>query len=241
MSGIVIGGLVVAAIVFVVFMYGRQQGATLEGQHRDAYELHARELQGAHEQNESLARQVQRMLAVWQIPWEHVTLSSKLAEGTFGEVWAGQYSNLQVAIKVLKKSAVGAQYSDPLYASAIARMNAETAEELRKECETLQLIRHPNLLIFYGAGTSADGRSFMVTELLAGGSLRAALHDASRAIEWNTRLRVAVHVASGMQHLHSLSIVHRDLKSDNVLLDREFNAKVRRALDESMEPCGVRA
>jgi LIM domain kinase 1 len=93
------------------------------------------------------------------------------------------------------------------------------------------MIKHPNLLIFYGAGTAADGRSFMVTELLAGGSLRAVLHDVSRAIEWNIRLRVAVHVAAGIHATPTLalSIVHRDLKSDNVLLDRELNAKVSSA------------
>ena len=116
-------------------------------------------------------------------------------------------------------------------------MNAETAEELRKECETLQMIKHPNLLIFYGAGTADDGRSFMVTEFLAGGSLRAVLHDASREIEWNLRQRVAVHVAAGMQHLHSLSIVHRDLKSDNVLVDRELNAKVSSAPSLALCTC----
>lgn len=228
MSGIVIGALLAVAVVFVVYMYGRKQGATFEAKRREAEELHALELRGAHDENKSLALRVERMLAAWQIPWEHITLNTRLAEGTYGEVWAGVYSNMQVAVKLLKKTASAPINDDPdVYASAVARMNAETAEELRKECETLQMIKHPNLLIFFGAGTAADGRSFMVTELLAGGSLRAVLVDASRAIEWSLLVRVAVHIAAGMQHLHSLSIVHRDLKSDNVLVDLELNAKVR--------------
>jgi hypothetical protein len=235
MSGIVIGALLVLAAGFVLYMYGRKQGATFEIQRREAEELHALELRGAHDENESLSLRVQRMLAAWQIPWEHITLKTRLAEGTYGEVWGGLYSNMQVAVKLLKKTAP--INDDPAYASAVARMNAETAEELRKECETLQMIKHPNLLIFYGAGTADDGRSFMVTEFLAGGSLRAVLHDASREIEWNLLQRVAVHVAAGMQHLHSLSIVHRDLKSDNVLVDRELNAKVSSAPSLALCTC----
>jgi hypothetical protein len=112
--------------------YGRKQGVTFETQRRAAEELHALELRGAHEENESLALRVQRMLAAWQIPWEHITLNTRLAEGTYGEVWAGLYSNMQVAVKLLKKTAATAINEDPAYASAVARMNAETAEELRK-------------------------------------------------------------------------------------------------------------
>jgi serine/threonine protein kinase len=65
-----------------------------------------------------------------------------------------------------------------------------------------------------------------VTEFMAGGSIRAALGDTLKAIDWLVRVRIARQIAEGMRHLHKLSIAHRDLKSDNVLLDGEFNAKV---------------
>jgi LIM domain kinase 1 len=101
---------------------------------------------------------------------------------------------------------------NPVYASALAEIDAKTATEFRKECEALQMIRHPNLLIFFGAGKTDDGRFFLVTELLSGGPLRKALLNTEKEIKWAVRTRVAKQVAQGMQHLHSLSMVHRDLK-----------------------------
>ena len=65
-----------------------------------------------------------------------------------------------------------------------------------------------------------------VTEFMAGGSLRAALQDKLVPLEWPTRISIAQDVAKGMRHLHKLGIVHRDLKSDNCLLDGANNAKV---------------
>ena len=87
-------------------------------------------------------------------------------------------------------------------------------------------IRHTNLLIFYGAGTMADNRPFMVTEYMALGSLKRVLADLDRALGWPVRIRLAAQVADGMAYLHSLKIVHRDFKSDNVLLNDELMAKV---------------
>jgi serine/threonine protein kinase len=135
----------------------------------------------------------------------------------YGEVWSAAYSNLTVAVKLLKRAG-GAMADDPMYASAFAEIDANTAAEFRKECEALQMIRHPNLLIFFGAGKTFDGRFFLVTELLSGGPLRKALLDTEKEITWELRTRVAKQIAQGMQHLHSLSMVHRDLK----VLDHSF-------------------
>ena len=139
------------------------------------------------------------------------------------------------------KRAGGLRSGDLEYASAFAQIDADTAAEFRKECEALQMIRHPNLIIFYGAGTSDDGRFFLVTELLAGGPLRKALLDTEKEIDWDVRTRVATQIAQGMQHLHSLSIVHRDLKvycmaihdlslPDHIIRSNELLATFRRPL-----------
>jgi serine/threonine protein kinase len=65
-----------------------------------------------------------------------------------------------------------------------------------------------------------------VTELMTGGSLEDVLHDPKRDLLWPARESIALQVALGMEHLHNKQLLHRDLKSANVLLDKELNAKV---------------
>lgn len=82
----------------------------------------------------------------------------------------------------------------------------------------MQTIRHPNLLIFYGAGIDKDSRAFLVTELMAGGSLRKMLLDRSKDISWSMRLVFATDAAKGMRYLHEKKTLHRDLKSGVYLM-----------------------
>eukprot|EP00035_Acanthoeca_spectabilis_P000874 m.76045 g.76045 ORF g.76045 m.76045 type:complete len:165 (-) comp10481_c0_seq1:619-1113(-) len=138
--------------------------------------------------------------------------SNDNSTGAYGTVWKGQWGSQLVAIEVLKR--------------VVDEDDPDGMAEFNKECETLQTIKNPCLLMFLGAGTNDDGQAYMVTEFMNSGSLRTVLLDKSRPLEWDVRIRVATQIARGMQHLHKLKIVHRDIKSDNVLLDDKCNAKV---------------
>jgi hypothetical protein len=142
-----------------------------------------------------------------------------IGRGGFGEVWEGilQPDGQRVAIKVMLAAAVDddGDVIDP-YAD----------EDFRKECDVLQRIDSPHLLKFFGFGTTVSGRRFIVTELLAGGSLLDVLRDPQRNLPWRTRAKIALQVALGMKHLHERHMLHRDLKSANVLLDEQLRAKV---------------
>jgi serine/threonine protein kinase len=61
---------------------------------------------------------------------------------------------------------------------------------------------------------------------MSGGSLEAVVRDHEQKLPWRTRESIALHVALGMEHLHKKQLLHRDLKSANVLLDENLNAKV---------------
>ena len=66
-----------------------------------------------------------------------------------------------------------------------------------------------------------------MTELLGGGSLEDALHDSDYDLPWRLRVKFALHVSLGMEHLHKRQMLHRDLKSANVLLNEQrMEAKI---------------
>ncbi|TVU48803.1 hypothetical protein EJB05_00078, partial [Eragrostis curvula] len=100
--------------------------------------------------------------------------------------------------------------------------------ELRTEVETLGSIRHKNIVKLYCCYAGADS-NLLVYEYMPNGNLWEALHGCFLLLDWPTRHRVAVGVAQGLAYLHHdlmFPIVHRDIKSSNILLDADFEPKV---------------
>jgi hypothetical protein len=97
------------------------------------------------------------------------------------------------------------------------------------EVATLSKIRHKNIVKLFCSVTNRACR-LLVYEYMPNGSLGDLLHSAKAAVlDWPTRLKIAVHAAEGLSYLHHdcvPSIIHRDVKSNNILLDAEFGAKV---------------
>jgi serine/threonine protein kinase len=87
------------------------------------------------------------------------------------------------------------------------------------------LSTHPSQVLFYGAGRFEDGTPFLVIELLDRGSLRKVLEH-SGALDWKHKITFARDTAVGLNHLHSLGCIHRDVKSGNLLVTQNFHIKV---------------
>ncbi|XP_057528813.1 probable serine/threonine-protein kinase PBL28 isoform X1 [Amaranthus tricolor] len=140
-----------------------------------------------------------------------------IGKGGFGRVYKGTLrSGEVVAIKKMELP--------PL-------KEAEGEREFRVEVDILSRLDHPNLVSLIGY--CADGKHrFLVYEYMQNGNLQDHLNKIGETkMDWSTRLKIALGAARGLAYLHSSSavgipIVHRDLKSTNILLSTNFDAKI---------------
>jgi len=147
-----------------------------------------------------------------------------LGTGGFGAVYKGIFKGQEVALK-------------KLFCEDGVNISHFQLEELEKEVAALKALRHPRLVAFIGASLSPPNLC-IVTEFMSGGSLHHLLHKAKTALQISQQARIALQVAEGVAFLHSLTppVVHRDLKSLNIVLDAEYNAKICDfGLTQSME------
>ncbi|KAI8009636.1 Serine/threonine receptor-like kinase NFP [Camellia lanceoleosa] len=110
---------------------------------------------------------------------------------------------------------------------AIKKMKWNACEELK----ILQKVNHGNLVKLEGFCIDPeDGNCYLVYEYIENGSLHSWLHDNKKGkLTWRTRLRIAIDVANGLQYIHEHTrprVVHKDIKSSNILLDANMRAKV---------------
>ncbi|PWA44937.1 serine-threonine/tyrosine-protein kinase catalytic domain-containing protein [Artemisia annua] len=98
------------------------------------------------------------------------------------------------------------------------------------EISCLSRIQHQNIVNLLGYCIHGDTR-FLVYEMMPNGSLESQLHGPSHgtSLSWQHRMKVALDIARGLEYLHECCtppVIHRDLKSSNILLSSTFNAKL---------------
>ncbi|XP_055826995.1 probable serine/threonine-protein kinase SIS8 isoform X2 [Solanum dulcamara] len=146
-----------------------------------------------------------------EVPWEEITLGERIGLGSYGEVYRGEWHGTEVAVK---------KFLDQ-------ELTGESLEEFKSEVMIMKRLRHPNVVLFMGAVTRPPNLS-IVTEFLHRGSLYRLIHRSNNQLDERRRLRMALDAARGMNYLHNCTpvIVHRDLKSPNLLVDKNWVVKV---------------
>ncbi|KAJ0261404.1 LRR receptor-like serine/threonine-protein kinase [Hirschfeldia incana] len=136
-----------------------------------------------------------------------------LGKGGFGMVYHGSVNGSeQVAVKVLSQS------------------STQGYKEFKAEVDLLLRVHHTNLVSLVGYCYEGDNLA-LVYEFLPNGDLKQHLSGKGGRfiINWSTRLQIALEAASGLEYLHigcTPPMVHRDVKTSNILLDADLKAKL---------------
>ncbi|KAH3744146.1 SHK1 protein [Pelomyxa schiedti] len=145
-----------------------------------------------------------------EISPEEIRLLHPIGGGAFGTVWSGICRSTQVAVKVVTHS-----------------LDEGAMRSFRNEVAIMSKVAHPNVCLFMGACTSKSNEISICMELLSN-NLESLLLDTSKHMPLAIRLTMATEAALGVSWLHSSNpaIIHRDLKTSNLLVDQHNHVKV---------------
>jgi len=135
-----------------------------------------------------------------------VSLTEAIGSGSYGKVYKGFYREKVVAFKQLN----------------------EHNEQWLSEVTVMRGLSHTNIINLVGVTQNAHNAVFMALEYAENGSLDKILRTRTALLTWPQQLKWAADVAFGLKYLHSRSppVLHRDLKSPNLLLDKNLSIKI---------------
>lgn len=183
----------------------------------------------------TMEKEAKRPKEDWEIDLKKLVLKGKIAQGTFGSVYRGVLDGQDVAVKLLD------------WGEEQIKTEAEVAairSAFRQEVAVWHTLEHHNVTKFLGAsmgssdlivnpnGTegSTEGPSnacCVVVEYLAGGTLKSYLiKNRRKKLAFDVVIQLALDLSRGLSYLQSKKIVHRDVKTENVLLDKNRTLKI---------------
>jgi serine/threonine-protein kinase len=139
------------------------------------------------------------------------TLLKEIARGSMGAVFVGYQTSLkrQIAVKVLPKSI----------------MTSQTARSFQQEAELAAILSHPNIIPVYEVGDAGDFL-FLAMQLVKGQPLSYYIKrshknvlPSKRTLPLNITLKIVIRVLNALDYAHSQSIIHRDIKPGNILIE----------------------
>ena len=149
----------------------------------------------------------------------------ELGEGGMGKVFRVEDKKLQqeVALKLIKPEVAH---------------DKKTIERFRNELKLARNIRHKNVCGMFDLG-EAEGAHFITMEYVRGEDLRSFIHRSGQ-LAAGTAVRIAKQLCEGLSEAHKLGVVHRDLKSSNIMIDKKGSVRIMDfGIARSMEAKGM--
>ncbi|KAM5580576.1 chitin elicitor receptor kinase 1 [Rosa sericea] len=138
---------------------------------------------------------------------DNFSLANKIGQGGFGAVYYAELRGEKAAIK---------------------KMDMQASKEFLAELNVLTRVHHLNLVRLIGY--CVEGSLFLVYEYIENGNLSQHLRGSGRdPIPWSNRVQIALDSARGLEYIHEHTVpvyIHRDIKSANILIDKNYHAKV---------------
>ncbi|KAG4394538.1 hypothetical protein GLYMA_20G054500v4 [Glycine max] len=139
---------------------------------------------------------------------DNFSLANKIGQGGFGSVYYAELRGEKAAIK---------------------KMDMQASKEFLAELNVLTRVHHLNLVRLIGY--SIEGSLFLVYEYIENGNLSQHLRGSGsrEPLPWATRVQIALDSARGLEYIHEHTVpvyIHRDIKSANILIDKNFRGKV---------------
>jgi tetratricopeptide (TPR) repeat protein len=143
--------------------------------------------------------------------YNELNLGTSLGKGAFGEVYQSCWKDTKIAIKVLKKN---------------GSHNECAKKSFISEVRTLGSIQHINLVRLLGYCIKGS-KHMLVYEYISNSSLDKWLYE-DNLLDWDRRVHIIIGVAQGLAYLHKCNptIVHLDIKPQNILLDQDYTPKL---------------
>ncbi|KAJ0409336.1 hypothetical protein ATCC90586_000573 [Pythium insidiosum] len=172
-------------------------------------------------------------LRMAEINFHDLKLQKIIGVGAFGEVIKGTYCGTPVVVKRMLRN----------------KINEDNVRMFGEEIQLMMNLRHPNIVQFIGASWNSYSNICFVTEFLERGDLFGVLRNPEIKLTWaEPILRMTIDTSRGMAYLHSMRppIIHRDLKSMNILVSSTWGCKVsdfglsrEKSVDETMSITGT--
>ncbi|XP_022988712.1 lysM domain receptor-like kinase 3 [Cucurbita maxima] len=222
--GVVLGVLLVASVVYIVVRRRKSKSSTLlvSSQDLSSQDGHGLVMGSSMDKSTESNGRGGGIAAVTNITVEksvefsyeelakatdNFSLANKIGEGGFGSVYYAELRGEKAAIK---------------------KMDMEATREFLAEIKVLTRVHHLNLVRLIGY--CVENSLFLVYEFIENGNLGQHLRGTSRdPLPWHTRVQVALDSARGLEYIHEHTVpvyIHRDIKSANILIDKNFHGKV---------------